>query len=836
MSVKDLASDMIVEMVGQPESEAVLQTTNHGEVANLATTQGLEVMAKVAGDASPQETTPVKLNDLVDGSVEVVVPVIKTIQTAMSLASVYTFKGTSEIGGGRLNTKQKRGVVNSYRQGLDVGFMEQPLPYFRNWFSSLRFSDAIINPNDGKKHVWHFLNILLKASSQENLSFGTSPKKLFSAARQFYEGVFHASPSMNHQIDRAMKDNVTIMIAGVRVPEKTAIPKQFADYSASLITLSAVSFQMFRDPNDKGTTMSVFLSLLGVTHHATVHPPSIQLWRRNGIGLFMLIQVIKRCASISEIASIEMFLQCSEPSALHFYTMIGFRQINKGERNDGYGLLPEHVRNGLEAKSASAFWRFPSSESLGAENQARTPILMHLRPGGLKHVTSAKANSKQAEQEASEGKTLAPRTLPNWCQYPPPKLKGGGRLVYDQKDADSLFTSLPLLRQLLPLPFEQLLPAGALKLKGEMSLQQREEHTKSGGTKWLSTGELDLMLSILLCDGRYEDAAYILPTSNGHALRLGFEALKTLKAMLQLTADNESVLDKAKLEKLIKDTLRFDSTTIKKNQQMNQNYVLEHIINRNPGLLSKKVLVFPQNEWEEHWSVTFVFNPGSICEEFEAQDESKPSLQPCFFQYCSSIPDGSRVVDLDSGVLWFLNLFYSNEILEQNLPDAKAAPMKWLSPYGDSFNGNMLGTERFPALRVEQFGGLPKQKDDFNCGVGMIEAIAIILRNVCVEKPGQVLFDHQFVLRNEKLLHTDLRSGECYARFHENFFQPLPTIEELVWGDYLAMLREEWFVVFDRMAVLNFKVLPQRLNKDNMVNPLFTATQEKRQPGQTRNP
>jgi hypothetical protein len=156
---------------------------------------------------------------------------------------------------------------------------------------------------------------------------------------------------MNHQIDRAMKDDVTLMIAGVRVPEKTAIPKQFADYSASLITLSAVSFQMFCDPNDKGT-MSVILSLSGVTHHATVHPPSIQSWRRNGIGLFMLIQVIKRCASILEIASIEVFLQCSEPSALHFYTMIGFRQINKGERNDGYGLLPEHGGCGKQLESA----------------------------------------------------------------------------------------------------------------------------------------------------------------------------------------------------------------------------------------------------------------------------------------------------------------------------------------------------------------------------------------------------------------------------------------------------------------------------------------------------
>jgi hypothetical protein len=109
----------------------------------------------------------------------------------------------------------------------------------------------------------------------------------------------------------------------------------------------------------------------------------------------------------------------------------------------------------------------------------------------------------------------------------------------------------------------------------------------------------------------------------------------------------------------------------------------------------------------------------------------------------------------------------------------------------------------------------------------MIAAIAIIIRNVCVEKPGHVSFDQHFVLPKEKLLHTDFRSGEWYARFDENFFQPLPTIEELVWGDYLAMLREEWFVVFDRMSVLNFKALPQRLNKDNMVNPLFTATQEK---------
>jgi hypothetical protein len=53
MSVKDLASNMIGEIVGHPESEDVVQTTYHGEVANLANLQELEVMAKVAGNASP---------------------------------------------------------------------------------------------------------------------------------------------------------------------------------------------------------------------------------------------------------------------------------------------------------------------------------------------------------------------------------------------------------------------------------------------------------------------------------------------------------------------------------------------------------------------------------------------------------------------------------------------------------------------------------------------------------------------------------------------------------------------------------------------------------------
>jgi hypothetical protein len=66
-----------------------------------------------------------------------------------------------------------------------------------------------------------------------------------------------------------------------------------------------------------------------------------------------------------------------------------------------------------------------------------------------------KANSKQAEQEASEGKLWRPgqRLIGANILLPNSRAVGDWRMMYDHKDADSLFTSLPLLRILLPLPF-----------------------------------------------------------------------------------------------------------------------------------------------------------------------------------------------------------------------------------------------------------------------------------------------------------------------------------------------------------------------------------------------
>jgi hypothetical protein len=94
------------------------------------------------------------------------------------------------------------------------------------------------------------------------------------------------------------------------------------------------------------------------------------------------------------------------------------------------------------------------------------------------------------------------------------------QLVYEKKDVKNLFVSLPLMQKLFPGPLDPLLPADSAKLKGEMTLACRKQHSKDKGTKRLSTGEVNLMLSILLCDGRYEDAAFILPVHSGNSLKL----------------------------------------------------------------------------------------------------------------------------------------------------------------------------------------------------------------------------------------------------------------------------------------------------------------------------
>ena len=126
MSAKDLTS----EMLGELDPEADLAASALSDLASSVPTQGLRVMADAADEVQPQMASlNEEIIDLVDGDVDVVVTVSKADNATMTLDALYAFDGTKELIG-KLNLKQKRGLINAYLRGLEVGLVEQNLSPF----------------------------------------------------------------------------------------------------------------------------------------------------------------------------------------------------------------------------------------------------------------------------------------------------------------------------------------------------------------------------------------------------------------------------------------------------------------------------------------------------------------------------------------------------------------------------------------------------------------------------------------------------------------------------------------------------------------------------------
>ena len=155
--------------------------------------------------------------------------------------------------------------------------------------------------------------------------------------------------------------------------------------------------------------------------------------------------------------------------------------------------------------------------------------------------------------------------------------------------------------------------------------------------------------------------------------------------------------------------------------------MLKHVIVPSLGMLEKKILAFPSNVTDAHWTVTFVFNASYIQHNINA-DMDSVWLQPCFFRYFCLVTDGSRYASTEEGIPWFLNFCYSFE-LHQRMKQNSTDPMKWYAPYGSSSKERLLGTRNFPALRLCIRNHLPHQKGAFNCGIGACTGIAIVLQN-----------------------------------------------------------------------------------------------------------
>jgi hypothetical protein len=67
--------------------------------------------------------------------------------------------------------------------------------------------------------------------------------------------------------------------------------------------------------------------------------------------------------------------------------------------------------------------------------------------------------------------------------------------------------------------------------------------------------------------------------------------------------------------------------------------------------------------------------------------------------------------------------------------------MKWLSPFGRTFFWEMKGINTFPALRVLENDVLPLQEDGHSCGIGILAATAIILRDIIGTQDGVAAYN-----------------------------------------------------------------------------------------------
>ncbi len=216
------------------------------------------------------------------------------------------------------------------------------------------------------------------------------------------------------------------------------------------------------------------------------------------------------------------------------------------------------------------------------------------------------------------------------------------------------------------------------------------------------------------------------------------------------------------------------------------------------------------------------FKENFVCEPLPGTKEYDcVPAKPCFFRFSSTNTTGSRIAKISQGLLWFLNLAYCHANWRV-VNSEHVVQMNWNTPFGTKLQGSLLGTKAFPLLRLNVKDILPQQtpEDDYNCGIGIVAAVEIILRDLIGVNQDD---DFKFVtIFSKKTLIVSFckKTKECVWSFPEDTFQILPSPQEMsVFGKtYLALLRERWFILFDRLALLYHETLCKRLDADCIVD------------------
>ena len=134
-------------------------------------------------------------------------------------------------------------------------------------------------------------------------------------------------------------------------------------------------------------------------------------------------------------------------------------------------------------------------------------------------ATSIKGPQDIIDVDASDDDNINEPVLPGisfmWCRYPPTAQQQRDatmKLLYN--DFVEATPGLSFIHELLPHPLhDPLCPPETFCVAGEMLSTRRLSHSEKNETAYISLGELDMMLAIVMADGQYNDHVTIIPCS-----------------------------------------------------------------------------------------------------------------------------------------------------------------------------------------------------------------------------------------------------------------------------------------------------------------------------------
>ena len=761
------------------------------------------------------------------------------------LTNVYQFRGHEEFEARSNEARNvRKSIHNKFKNLPQKGYAEIDLLNLRPWYEDLRFNTMVIDYENANKQPttrWHWRMIMIHPDATNVHSKECDVNVFTALLRQFYQTSFTEVESTLKMIDLAVDHDISFMVVVLKCG-MNKIPQPFStERLTSSNIVAAITLRSVVDPKNVDN-ISLYIEWLAVAKHSTddkyANPPKpFTQWRQQGFALFLMKCVIKyafiqhqksqQTIQYRVAPSVEVYLQCHDVPSFMFYNKIGFTQLNDTYL-DGFDLLPAYLQESILSPPATSrdlgdcLFSFAPTDDADDFPQHQ---LMFLRSGSLRWFRDSKRLSRTS--------TCASLF---WCKYPPPS--GSTQLEplgYAKELLTQWFEDLPLLRQLVPPTYSDSPPLSRLLVKGEITFEGRQDHSTQAGSKWLTTGEIDLLLSTITWDGRYDDYCFIVSCSDMMYLQMAF------KAYLDYTKAKQSYDDCMKEEGDLEAFMDTIFATYKKQYHvLADNYlrlrnVLMKKILKNAGLLSRRVIIFPINEDDQHWALTVVFN-ASYIDDVQSSDPaiSRKSMRPCFFRYCSLSPSGRRETRISQGVAWYLNLCYSLTKHEKDHGIKSHQSFEMSHPYGNALDGWMLGTAAFPALYFDRDFArtqLPVQSDTYNCGIGVATCIAIVLRDVVIQDVRNddplITYDEMFNVMNLELKvnHDDVSSPtrkEHYCDFPGQDFviKPLPWISTKK-KDYLTKVREQWFRLIDKVAEHQYVIYPKAVlgNKEKYFVP-----------------